>query len=100
VPALVLGGGPPRGGKERLVPAAPGLVPGIWHRGRPSLPGRLSPTPPASTTAGHDNRLAAMPSCLSRWRSRAAITQVKSMQTATAQDIGPPWPCSAAVSRM
>ena len=33
---LVLGGGPPRRREERLVPAALGLVPGIWHRGRPS----------------------------------------------------------------
>ncbi len=39
---LVLGGGPPRGYQERLVPAVPGLVPGIWHRGRPSPPGRLA----------------------------------------------------------
>ena len=34
---LVLGGGPPRGGQERLVPAVPGLVPGIWHWGQPVL---------------------------------------------------------------
>lgn len=31
------------------------------------------------------------------WRSRAAMTQVRSTQTATAQDIGPCW---AAVPRM
>ena len=49
----------------------------------------------AMTAAGR--RLA---SCLSRWRSRAAMTQVRSMQTATAQDMGPCWPCWAAVSRM
>ena len=74
----------------------PQAVGWAWAR----LAARLSSTPPASTTAGHDSRLAAMPCCLSRWRSRAAITQVRSTQTATAQDIGPPWPCSAAVSRM
>jgi predicted MFS family arabinose efflux permease len=61
---------------------------------------RLSSIPPASTTVGHDSRLVTTPCCLSRWRSRAAITQVRSMQTATAQDIGPDWPCSAAASRM
>ena len=67
-----------------------------WAR----LAARLRPTPPASTMVGQDNRLVVMPSCLSRWRSRAAMTQVRSMQTATAQDIGPCWPCWAAVSRM
>jgi hypothetical protein len=30
---------------------------------------------------------------LSRCRSRVAMRQVRSMHTATAQDIGPPWPC-------
>lgn len=67
-----------------------------WAR----LAARLSPTPPASTTVGHDRRPVTMPRCLSRWRSRAAMTQVRSMQTATAQDMGPVWPCRAAVSRM
>jgi hypothetical protein len=74
----------------------PQAVGWAWAR----LAARLSSTPPASTTVGHDIRLVGMPACLSRWRSRAAMTQVRSMQTATAQDIGPPWPCSAAVSRM
>ena len=40
------------------------------------------------------------PVFLSRWRSRAAITQVRSTHTATAHDIQPSWPFSAAVSRM
>ena len=40
--ALVLGGSPPRGGKERLVPAVPGLLRGIVYRGRPSRRGRLA----------------------------------------------------------
>jgi len=61
---------------------------------------QAEPYPPASTTVGHDSCRVVIPSCLSRWRSRAAITQVRSMQTATAQDIGPCWPCWAAVSRM
>ena len=74
----------------------PQAVGWAWAR----LAARLSSIPPASTAVGHDSRLVTMPCCLSRWRSRAAITQVRSMQTATAQDIGPDWPCSAAVSRM
>jgi hypothetical protein len=71
----------------------PQAVGWAWAR----LAARLSSAPPASTTAGHDSRLAGMPACLSRWRSRVPI---RSMHTATAQDIGPPWPCCAAVSRM
>jgi hypothetical protein len=39
---LVLGGGLPRGGEERLVPAVLRLVPGTLPRGRPSPPGRLA----------------------------------------------------------
>ena len=74
----------------------PQAVGWAWAR----LAARLSRTPPASTTAGHDSRLAGMPFCLSRWRSRAAITQVRSTQTATAEAISPVWPCWAAVSRM
>src|SRR5260370_7700130 len=38
---------------------------------------RLRPIPPARTTVGHDSRRVVMPSCLSRWRSRAAMTQVR-----------------------
>jgi hypothetical protein len=35
---LVPGGGPPRGGQERLVLLVPGLGPGTWHLdGRPAL---------------------------------------------------------------
>jgi len=64
----------------------PQAVGWAWAR----LAARLSSTPPASTTAGHDSRLTGMPACLSHCRSRAAITQVRSTQTATAQDIGPP----------
>src|ERR1017187_9780407 len=37
-----------------------------WAR----LAARLSPTPPASTTVGHDSRRVMMPSCLSRCLSR------------------------------
>ena len=55
-----------------------------WER----LAARLSSTPPASTTAGHDSRRVTVPCCLSRCRSRAAMTQVRSMQTAVAQAIG------------
>jgi hypothetical protein len=39
---LVLGGGPPRGGQECLVPAVLRLVLVVLDRGRPSLPGRLA----------------------------------------------------------
>ena len=63
-----------------------------WER----LAARLSSTPPASTTVGHDRRRVTVPCCLSRCRSRAAMTQVRSMQAAVAQAIGPCW---AAVSR-
>jgi hypothetical protein len=61
---------------------------------------RLSRTPPARTAAGHDMRPVAIASRWSRCRSRAAITQVRSTDTAIGQDIGPCWPCWAAVSRM
>jgi hypothetical protein len=61
---------------------------------------RLSRIPPVRTTAGQDSRRVARPVAWSRWRSRAAITHVRSMHTAMAQDIGPCWPCWAAVSRM
>jgi hypothetical protein len=83
----------PGGTAATIQPQAVGCA---WAR----LAARLSRTPPANTTAGHDSRLVTTPCCLSRCRSRAAITQVNGTQTATAQDIGPPWPCSAAVSRM
>jgi hypothetical protein len=65
-----------------------------WPAKKKSL---ISSTPPASTTVGHDSRRVTAPSCLPRWRSRAAMTQVRSVHTATAQDIGPRW---AAVSRV
>ena len=74
----------------------PQAVGWAWSR----LAARLSRTPPARTRTGQDRRPAARPVRLSRWRSRAAMTQVRSMQTAMAQAIGPRWPCWAAVSRM
>ncbi len=49
--------------------------------------------PPASTAVGCVSRLVGVPG----WRSRAAMTQVMSMQAAVVHDIGRCW---AAVSRM
>ncbi|MBD2895765.1 hypothetical protein amrb99_47040 [Actinomadura sp. RB99] len=56
--------------------------------------------PPTRTSVGHDSRPVWRPVRLSRWRSPAAMTQVRSMQTAMAQAIHPRWPWSVAVSRM
>jgi hypothetical protein len=58
----------------------PQVVGWAWAR----LAARLSRIPPASTSVGQDTRRVS-PCRLSRCRSRAAMTQVRSMQTATAQ---------------
>src|SRR5690606_3177657 len=68
-----------------------------WAR----LAARDRATPPVRTRTGQEiGPRRTRPIRLSRWRSRAAMTQVRSMHTATAQDIQPVWPCSRAVSRM
>jgi hypothetical protein len=47
--------------------------------------GQAQPHPAREHCRGRDRRLTVMPSCLSRWRSRAAMTQVRSMQTSIAR---------------